>query len=210
MELLKYLEKNYSVGEPIFLSDIKLPEISNLYLRQCFKELTDKNIISRYENGIYFFPKKTKLKNTCYKGLSSDAVAYSKYICRNNKIDGYYSGYTFANQIGISVQVPAHKEIVTNNIAAKRKDITLGKSIYILRHSKISVTEKNNHVLQLLDLLSNFDQYYDVSFGHAKEKVANYIKANKIKRNDIDSYIDFFPLSTYKFFYRLRLDYVLS
>ena len=52
-------------------------------------------------------------------GVNADTVARYKYVSRGGKVDGFYSGNTFANQLGISTQVPNKVEIVSNNMAAK-------------------------------------------------------------------------------------------
>ena len=41
------------------------------------------------------------------------------------KVDGFYSGNTFANQLGISTQVPNKVEIVSNNMAAKVREVPI-------------------------------------------------------------------------------------
>lgn len=50
--LLEYLQKNYKVNEPIFVSDINL-QVTDTNLRQMFKVLCDKGQIYRYDTGIY-------------------------------------------------------------------------------------------------------------------------------------------------------------
>ncbi len=62
-------------------------------------------------------PKKSRLKTNV--GVNADTVARYKYVSRGGKVDGFYSGNTFANQLGISTQVPNKVEIVSNNMAAK-------------------------------------------------------------------------------------------
>lgn len=52
-------------------------------------------------------------------------VARYKYVSRGGKVDGFYSGNTFANQLGISTQVPNKVEIVSNNMAAKYEKFQL-------------------------------------------------------------------------------------
>ena len=49
--LFDYLQENYKVNEPIFVSDIGLPVTDN-NLRQMFKVLCDKGQIIRYDTGI--------------------------------------------------------------------------------------------------------------------------------------------------------------
>ena len=68
--------------------------------------------MKRYEKGIYYIPKETRLNSA--SAPNPETVAKCKYIARNGKTDGFYSGSTFANFIGISLQVPMKKEIVSN------------------------------------------------------------------------------------------------
>ena len=75
-----------------------------------------------------------------------------KYVSRGGKVDGFYSGNTFANQLGISAQVPNKVEIVSNNMAAKIREIPIGKRTFIVRRPVVPVNEENVYVLQLLDL----------------------------------------------------------
>lgn len=80
-------------------------------------------------------------------------VARYKYVSRGGKVDGFYSGNTFANQLGISTQVPNKVEIVSNNMAAKIREIPIGKRTFIVRRPVVPVNDENVYVLQLLDLL---------------------------------------------------------
>ena len=41
-------------------------------------------------------------------------MAKYRYITRRGKVEGYYSGYTSANQVGMTSQVPVTVEIVSN------------------------------------------------------------------------------------------------
>lgn len=205
--LYEFLLKNYEPGEPIFICDIKLSRMSNVNIRQQFKILADCGKVKRYENGIYYIPKKSRLKGA--DGPASDTVAYYKYISRGDRIEGYYSGYTFANQLGLSAQVPCSVEIVSNNIAAKRREISIGKRTYIVRRANIPITEENYKVLQLLDLLRNLDEYTE-DMDDAAERLAAYVKHCHMKRSDIDRYISAYPDSTYRHFYETRLEYVFA
>lgn len=96
-------------------------------------------------------PKKSRLKTNV--GVNADMVARYKYVSRGGKVDGFYSGNTFANQLGISTQVPNKVEIVSNNMAAKIREIPIGKRTFIVRRPVVPVNDENVYVLQLLDLL---------------------------------------------------------
>lgn len=206
--LYDFLVQNFDQGEPIFISDVKINGMSEVNLRQQFKVLTDAGRLMRYENGIYYIPKVTRVKGA--EGPTADTVAYRKYISRNDTVDGYYSGHTFANQLGLSTQVPYKVEIVSNNIAAKKREINIGKRVYVVRRSGVHVTEENYRVLQLLDLLKNLDDYADEMNNETAERLAEYVRRCNMKREDIDKYIVHFPDSTYRYFYEMRLEYVLA
>ena len=57
--------------------------------------------------------------------LSADTVALHKYVCRRGKRVGYYAGYTLANQMGLSTQVPFKQEIVSNYAPAQVREISI-------------------------------------------------------------------------------------
>lgn len=206
--LYDYLLHNYQAGEPIFLSDIRLEKMSEVNIRQQFKVLTDTGKLVRYEHGIYYIPKKSRLAGG--GGPAADTVAYYKYISRGDSVDGYYSGYTFANQLGLSAQVPNKVEIVSNHIAAKRREVSIGKRVYIVRRAGIPVTEDNYRVLQLLDLLKNLDVYTDQDTDRTAKRLAEYVRRCGMKRADVDRYISDYPDAAFRHFYEMRLEYVLA
>jgi len=207
-EILNYLLNNYKPGEPIFIADIKIKDISGDNLKQQLKRLTDIGELQRFEKGIYYLPRESRLK----KGfrLSGDIVARYKYVSRRGKIMGYYSGYTFANQLGISMQVPAKIEIVSNESAPVVRDINLGNQTFTVRKSRIQVDENNQKVLQLLELLKDVEEYSDGTMDQTRERIVKYIKDSKITRKDIDRYIEEFPVKIYKSIYEMRLENVLA
>ena len=206
--LYDYLKKNYRDGEPIFFEDIHIDGIQRNTLRQQIKTLVDAGKIARYEKGIYYIPKITRFKSSA--GPSPETVARYKYISRGGKTDGYYSGSTFANLIGISLQVPMKKEIISNNIAAIVREISIGNQTFIVRQSHIPVSGDNAKVLQFLDLLKNLISYIDSDLNDVRKKLKNYADANHITREDIDKYIRQYPDSTFRYYYEMRLDDVLA
>lgn len=121
--LYEFLKNNYKEAEPIFFSDIVIEGITKSAVNQQLKKLCDEGKLQKYENGIYYLPKKSRLKTNV--GVNADMVARYKYVSRGGKVDGFYSGNTFANQLGISTQVPNKVEIVSNNMAAKYEKFQL-------------------------------------------------------------------------------------
>ena len=200
--LYAYLLANYKANEPIFVSDIDLP-VSDVNLRQMFKTICDAGKIKRFDTGIYYIPKASILKGGV--PLAADEVAVAKYIIRKGKVDGFYSGYTFANQLGISTQVPYIKEIVSNNASTRVKEVNVRNKKIILRRARTEITNENYVVLQLLELLKDLEQYYDISFENVCERLKKYVKTENIKKADVDKYIVDFPDKIYKNIYRTGL-----
>lgn len=206
--LFEYLREHYEDAEPIFLDDIHLDGMRRDNFRQQIKTLADAGKIVRYEKGIYYIPKQTRFSSAA--GPSPETVARYKYISRGGKTDGYYSGGTFANIVGISMQVPMKKEIVSNNIAAIVREVSIGKQSFIVRKTNVPISRDNVIVLQLLELLKNLDSYLDTDYDEARETLKNYSLTNHITRADIDRYIRRYPDSTFRYYYEMRLDYVLA
>ena len=205
--LLEFLKSKFGPGKPIFTEDAEPLGLSAGNLRQQFKKLVDAGELSRFEPGVYFLPD----PNHEYYPISSNMVAEYKYISDGDEIYGYYSGYTFANQLGLCLQVPYKEEIVTNNTTAIAREVKVGKIPFYIRRAKIAVTKENCNVLQLLDLLKDVEEYTDYCCEEeAPDIIRRHILRNKILRADVDKYIENFPLKTYKYIYDLRLYDVLA
>lgn len=206
--IYNYLTEHYKEGEPIFFSDIYTGDISKPALTQQLTTLCKKGLLVKYDNGVYFIPKKTRLKSSV--GPTADTVARYRFILKNGKTDGFYSGNTFANQIGISTQVPHVVEIVSNNTNSAPREITIGNRKFKVKKPLVTINEKNVYVLQMLDLLSNLDSYLDYDYDEARKCFQKYIELHNIKRSDVDKYIRMYPLTAFRFYYELRLDNVLA
>lgn len=208
MVLYNYIREHYKEAEPIFFSDLEREDITRSALNQQLKKLCDKGLLEKYDVGVYFIPKKTLLNSTI--GPNADMVARYRFISKGNNIDGFYGGNSFANQIGISTQVPQVVEIVSNNTNSSDREVRIGNRRFYVKKPIVQITKENVYVLQLLELLKNLDAYLDYSYEEAREKFAEYISFHGIKRSDVDMYIRKYPVATFKYYYELGLDYVLA
>ncbi|MCM1287264.1 MAG: DUF6088 family protein [Clostridium sp.] len=203
-----YIVKTYKEGEPIFFSDLLIEGVSKPAVNQQLKTLCNNGKLVKYDTGVYYIPK-TSLLHTPV-GLSADIVARYRFISKGSNIDGFYTGNTFANQLGISTQVPRIVEIVSNNTNSAPREIEIGKRKFYVRKPIATITADNVYVLQMLDLLKSLDHYLDYSYEIAKEKFAKYIRMHEIKRMDVDKYIRKYPAIIFKNYYELELDHVLA
>ena len=84
-------------------------------------------------------------------------------------------------------------------------EISLKGQHVILRKPNAKITEENYKILQFLDLLKNIDISADQIGNELVERLANYLKNEKITEADIDRYISFYPDKVYRNFYEMRL-----
>lgn len=206
--LYDYIKKNYKEAEPIFFSDLEREDMTKSALSQQLKKLCEKGLLMKYDTGVYYIPKMTLLHSVV--GPNADMVARYRFISKGDNIDGFYGGNSFANQIGITSQVPRMVEIVSNNTNSSDREVRIGNRRFYVRKPIVQITKENVYVLQMLELLKNLDAYLDYSYEEAKEKFAEYISVHGIKRSDVDCYIRKYPMSTFKYYYELELDHVLA
>jgi predicted transcriptional regulator of viral defense system len=204
--LYDYLKDRYTPGEPIFAGDIELPDMTEENLRYHLKKLTDDGLICRFEPGVYYFPKTNILGETM--SLSTETVAVHKYINRKGKRIGYYSGYTLANRMGLSTQVPFVQEITSNNAPASVREITIKSNKYIVRRPVVEITEENVAVLQLLDCLKDIEKCAEEDPEICGKILTKYVQEHAITKKMIDSFIVNYPLKIYKAIYETGIEYV--
>lgn len=204
--LYEYLKDNYTLGEPIFQNDIKIDGMTDANLRYHFKKLTDSGSICRFEDGIYYFPKTNILGEKMV--LSAETVAIHKYIMRKGKRIGYYSGYTLANRMGLSTQVPFTEEITSNFAPAQVREITIKNRKYIVRRSTIEITDENAKVLQFLECLKDIEKCAEEELEICGQILTKYAIEHAITKQDIDRFIGKYPKKIYKAIYDTGVKYV--
>ena len=110
-------------------------------------------------------------------------------------IEGYYSGLTFVNQIGISQQVPAMPEITTNKTSSKKRYFSMMDRIAIIRKARTIVTKENYKMLQFLDMF-HFVVMYEVIEN--RELLRRYIVKNALSKHQFEQYIGLYGTQTLK------------
>ena len=78
--LWEYITDNYDQGEPIIASDIEIG-LSESNKRRQFKILVDSGKLKRFDNGIYYIPKKSKLDGEVC--IPPGVFVQKKYVARN-------------------------------------------------------------------------------------------------------------------------------
>ena len=130
-EVYNYIENNYKANEPIFLSELNISGIKAVSVRQQMKKLTEDGRLKRFDTGIYYIPKKSMFRSGSV--LSVDEVIRKKYLVDGVNRCGYLGGILFANQLGLTTQVPGVYEVYTNKATTEYRETKLANLRVILR-----------------------------------------------------------------------------
>lgn len=204
----EYLWATYGEDKPIFVSQIRYKGHSANYVQQQIKKLADVGLIRRYDKGIYFIPQKSIFKSGSQ--LSPYKVIEQKYLKDGDQRCGYVGGVMFANQMGLTTQIPLIYEITTNKATSEYRKVKVAYSPVILRSPKVAVTDENYKTLQLLDLFTNLKSYSEVEGEDLTQKIVSYMESCGVKFSDMENYLPFYPDKIYKNMYEAGLLYGIS
>lgn len=203
MALFEFLKETYGENEPIFVAELEYGNMTKNAIRQQVKNLTYEGLLKRYDTGIYFIPKKSIFRSGAQ--LSRNKVIEQKYLRDGGEICGYVSGLMFANQIGLTSQVPAVIEVTTNKAVKDYREINVASSKVIIRRPRTRITDDNYKQLQLLDLLKDIDFYSEKEKEDLRSRVFVYMSKNDIKFEDLEKLLKFYPDRIYKNMFEVGL-----
>ena len=201
--LYEYLKDRYGENVPILISDLQIPDMTETNIRQQIKKLTDSGLLKRYDTGIYFIPGESIFKSGTQ--LSLNQVIEKKYLQDREQRCGYVSGVAFANQLGLTTQVPMVCEVVTNKATKDYREARLANSRIIIRRPRIPVSEQNYRSLQFLDLMKDIDMVSEISGDALRRRLLAYMEQFSIRFSDLEPYLPYYPDKIYKNLYETRL-----
>lgn len=203
MNTVSYLKDIYGCGVPIFLKDIRIGQKSKLSIRKDLSRGVENGQICRESQGVYYFDAKREFPTAIsFVDIIDKKYIGIKILDSNDyfQIYGYYTGLSFLNKIGISQQVPAVIELVTNNTSCKRT-ICINGYKAVLRKPKAVINNTNWKVLQFLDM------FYILDSNEVREnykKIYEYMVKN-IDVNLVDEYLRFYPKKTASLLLEIKL-----
>ena len=181
--LKTYLMENYGYNEPIFLNDLVIEGLSDNAVRQSVKRLVASGFLERYDNGIYYIPKRDGLLGKSY--LDPSVVIMRKYVQNKSEIYGYVTGISFANQLGLTTQMPAVIEVVTNREATNGRMITVGSQRVRIKKPAITVSDSNAELLQLLDTIGQAEKYTELTIEETIETMISYMRKKRFTKEQL-------------------------
>lgn len=154
--------------------------MSDNAVRQSVKRLAMSGFLERYDNGIYYIPKQGGLLGKSY--LDPYKVIMRRYVQSKSEKYGYVTGVSFANQLGLTTQLPAVIEIVTNHEATNGRLVMIGTQRVRIKKSTIPVNSTNAELLQLLDSISQAEKYTELTKKETIEVLISYMKQKKFSK----------------------------
>lgn len=206
--LENYLKETYGYNEPIFVNELKFDEMTDNALRQCITRLVKSGQLVRYDTGIYYFPKKSRILKKSY--LNPTKVIIRKYIQNDFDTFGYFTGAIFAHQIGLTTQMPATLEIVTNKEATNGRTVTVGNQTIRIKRPTIEVTPQNATLLQFLDCVNQAEKYSERSLKETIQILINYVSKNAFTQEDLSSAVPAMTGNTAKKLIEWRIIYAFT
>ena len=202
-DVYSYIENNYPPNEPIFLSELNIPGMKAVSVRQQLKKLTESGMLKRFDTGIYYIPKKSMFRSG--STLSVDEVIRRKYLEDGENCCGYVGGILFANQLGLTTQVPGVYEVYTNKATTEYRETQLANLRVILRKPYCAIDEKNAATLQFLDLLKEIVDISEVDGEELTNRLISYMKKKSIGFESIRQFLPYYPERIYKNMYEVGL-----
>ena len=181
--LKSYLLENYGYNEPIFLNDLTIDGLSENAVRQSVKRLVANGFLERYDSGIYYIPKQGRVLGKSY--LDPFLVILRKYVKNKSETYGYVTGISFVNQLGLTTQVPAVIEIVTNREATNGRVITVGNQRVRIKKSAVTVSDNNAELLQLLDSIGQAEKYTELPMEETIDTMLSYVKQKRFTKEQL-------------------------
>lgn len=181
--LKSYLMENFGYNEPIFINDLSVEGLSENAVRQSVKRLVANGFLERYDNGIYYIPKRGGLLGKSY--LDPFLVIMRKYVQGKSETYGYVTGISFANQLGLTTQMPAVIEVVTNREATNGRMVKIGNLTVRIKKSTLTVSDSNAELLQLLDSIGQAEKYTELPMKETIDTMISYVKQKRFTKEQL-------------------------
>ena len=179
----QYLLETFGYNEPIFVNELNITYMSENAVRQAIKRLAASGFLQRFDTGIYYIPKPSNLLDTSY--LDPLTVIMRKYVQNKSETYGYVTGISFANQLGLTTQMPAVIEVVTNREATNGRVVTVGNLTVRIKKPTVTVSNSNAELLQLLDSIGQAEKYTELPIEETIDTMVSYVKQKRFTKEQL-------------------------
>lgn|SRR5690606_11391240 len=203
-KIYMFIKNNYKASQPFFLKDLyaQFPEINEGTIRESVRRLLNEEKILKAKNGVYELPNPNRVLKSHVVNTAN--VVEQTYIKDNkNNIIGYRSGINFANMLGLTSQTASVEVVYSNVVSNRKREIKLNKSRLIINAPRVEVTNENYKLLQVLDLLTEFEKYSEYDLKQVELKLLSYISNIKLSYGELERIVEAYPLTAQVKFYKI-------
>ena len=108
-----------------------------------------------------------------------------KYVENKSNVYGYVTGLSFANQLGLTTQMPAVIEVVTNREATNGRMVMIGNQKVKVKKAAITISEDNAELLQLLDSIGQAEKYTELTLKETIETIIIYMRRKRFTKEQL-------------------------
>ncbi|MDR0846300.1 MAG: DUF6088 family protein [Lactobacillales bacterium] len=172
------LEQRYKKLTPILVDEIDYKEFETTKagIQKALERLVSTGELRRFRKGVYYLPKYSQMLKK-ELSLPSESVFIKCYLEKDGKINGYKTGLSFLNDIGLTTQVPQNYIFVLNGVTRKKKiELSAAWKPTVLP-PKATVTSENYRYLQVFDFLENYYDYAEVDEKTVISNLSIYLES---------------------------------
>lgn len=203
-KIYKSIITNYKIGQIIFLKDLYLlfPKIKKGTIRESIRRLINQEKILKAKNGVYELPNPNRVLKA-HVVNSTNVVKRTYIMDRDNNIIGYRSGINFANFLGLTSHTASVEVVFSNAVSKRKREIKINNNRIIINAPRVEVTNSNYKLLQVLDLLNEYDKYSEYDLKQGAPKIVSYISGIKLSSDQVDRIVESYPLTAQVKFYKI-------
>lgn len=203
-QLYDYIENTYGYNNPVFLKYLydAFPHFKPGTIRESLRRLVEQEKLIKSKNGVYGLPDPNRVLKTPV--LNSEDSINKKYIINDDGIIiGYRSGFYLANALRLTTQTPSIINIYSNEVAKKKRMIKIKNIRVIINKSRVTVSNENYKLLQVLDILNDFDKYSEYSLEESKNIFFEYLNDIELSKDEIEKIVSIYPKDAQIRFYKI-------
>jgi hypothetical protein len=203
-KIYEFIKNNYNDNQPFLLKELysQFPEIKEGTIRESIRRLVNEEKILKAKNGVYELPNPNRILKSHVVNISN-IVEQSYLKDKDNNVIGYRSGINFANRLGLTSQTASVEVVYSNAVSNRKREIKLNKSRLIINAPRVEVSNQNYKLLQILDLLIEFEKYSEYDLKNVESKLLSYISGIKISNQELERIVTAYPLAAQVKFYKI-------
>ena len=199
-----FMKEKSQFYQPFLLKNLyrQFPDIKDGSIREMMRRLVGEKKVIKIKNGLYFLPNPERVLQSY--GFNVMNIIDSVYLKnQDNEFIGYRSGINFANLLGLTSQTASVEVIYSNNVSTRKREIKIQNNRLMINAPRVKITNQNYKLLQLLDLLTDFEKVSEYELDQVQSKLLAYINAIQISSKELNRIVEAYPLAAQVKFYKL-------